>query len=946
MTIQRNRNRFATMLFSASLIAQLAVNEKIYARPTGQNAPQAGASILFKRSPEEVQTSPKKSGLFLAEKQSGERGADSATRPTNASPSEEPEENYQETETIVVTGSHIRGHVPAGVTVDIYTAEDLDRSGYATVHDFIATLPENFQGGGGNEDRSTGSLAASNQLGGSSVNLRGAGADSTLILLNGRRVPASGLDANFTDISTIPQTVIERVEILPDGASALYGSDAVGGVVNFILKKDFEGAETRFRYGLAPEGNVNEYRIAQTFGQSWNTGHFILNYEYYQRDHLRYKERSFTKSLDLRPYGGPDNRQFYSNPGNILDPSTFLPAFAIPQHQNGRSLDVSELNPGQINLMDRSDEDTILPKQERNSIFFSGEQKITDTVSVFAELRYSNRKAFHNDFSETTALFVPESNPFFIDPFGQGLTIVAYSFEPELGPIRFKSSVSTGAATAGTNIEIGTWQWQTYASAGQEKSRNRYKTINFERLDAALADPDPETAFNPFGDGRVNNPVTLNNLRQEITRRPKTRLVNAKTVFDGPLLSIKETEISLAVGGEYRWDQFKYNEVLFGEELSDSKLSRNIYSLFAEMFVPLVEDHSNLKLIDSLNLSISARYDKYSDFGSTTNPKIGITWKPASTLSLKASYGTSYRAPNLIEKTTTNNRIMIIRLNDPSSANGRTSAIVLTGNDPETKSENSESWTLGLNYRPEFIEGLSFDINYFNISYDDRITTPIGLSRALENDSLFKELIIRNPTQEQISLLCSSPDFESSTTQCLENFIGAIVDFRTQNFSKTKINGLDFLITYDSIIGSWQSTVGVQGTYLIDHKEKLGKNSPEIERVDTINHPIDFRLKAYLSVNNDGIGAFAAGYYSDGYKNNISQFQRTISSHVSFDASLFVLFSSKMKISRDAPFRLSLSVTNIFNNKPPYAENGFVAYDSDNFDPLGRVIAAELRVLW
>lgn len=244
---------------------------------------------------------------------------------------EKPEPENSDADTIVVTGTHIRGALAAGANVDIYDSKDIERSGYATVQEFISALPQNFQGGGGSEDFSEGGLTGSNVLGGSSVNLRGLGSDSTLVLINGRRPPTSGLRSDFVDISTIPQTAIARIEILPDGASALYGSDAVGGVVNFILRKDFDGAETRLRYGLATDGNVDEVRVAQALGRSWEGGHFLVGYEFYRREHLKYTDRSFTSTFDLRPIGGLDRRYITSNPGNILDLFTLMPVYAIPK---------------------------------------------------------------------------------------------------------------------------------------------------------------------------------------------------------------------------------------------------------------------------------------------------------------------------------------------------------------------------------------------------------------------------------------------------------------------------------------------------------------------------------------------------------------------------------------------------------------------------------------
>ena len=306
--------------------------------------------------------------------------ADTATASSAA-----PTDGASELKPITVTGTHIRGARAAGAQLEIYTREDLDRSGYATVQDFIHTLPQNFQGGGGSEDASTGTLGTSNHFSGSSINLRGLGADSTLVLLNGRRMPNAGLEGNFIDISLLPQAAIERIEILPDGASALYGSDAIGGVVNFIMRKDYSGAETRLRYGRATESNTDEYRLSQAFGGTWSSGHAFISYEFYRRDFLTYGDRDYARSLDLRSQGGADYRYTLSSPGNILDLATFQPAYAIPSGQDGRNLTVDDLLPNQTNYQDRNPRGSLLPKQTRHSLFASEEQSITDNITIFAD---------------------------------------------------------------------------------------------------------------------------------------------------------------------------------------------------------------------------------------------------------------------------------------------------------------------------------------------------------------------------------------------------------------------------------------------------------------------------------------------------------------------------------------------------------------------------------
>lgn len=855
-------------------------------------------------------------------------------------------EASSESNTIVVTGSHIRGTTAAGANVDIYDATQLERSGYATVQDFINTLPQNFQGGGGSEAFSPGGLAASNVLGGSSVNLRGLGADSTLVLINGRRPPASGLQSDFTDISSIPQTAVERIEILPDGASALYGSDAVGGVVNFILRKDFDGADTRLRYGFSPDGNVNEYRVAQAFGWRWDTGHVLASYEYYRRDRLRARDRSFTSTYDRRAIGGADLRPTTSNPGNIVDPLTFLPAYAIPTNQNGRELTVADLIPGKINRRDVLSETTILPEQNRHTGFLFAEQNLTDSFTVFAEARYSERKITSVAGPLTSYLFVPSTNPFFVDPFGSGYTVVSYSFEPEFGPARSSGRVKNGSFTGGAQVFLKEWRWETYLSYGFERSLFRSFTYDPILLNQALADPNPDTAFNPFGHGLVNNPDLISRLRQQTLDKPKSRLVNIRTVADGPLVNVNGNDISLAIGGEYIWDRHKYIASTGDNTDVDRNLKRRLSAVFSELHIPLIAENSDLPLAYSLELSAAVRYDHYSDFGGTTNPKFGMTWLPTPFMALKATYGTSYRAPNLVERLSGDNLASISLQPDVKSSNNLTNVLLLTGTAPDIDSEKAETWTIGFILDRSVLGGVNIEINYFSTIYKNRISRISDPSTALALDNVYSELVIRNPSQEQLSSICSGPTFEGDPDQCVPGLVGAIVDMRTQNMARNKVRGIDFDVNWNKTLGKGLVSVGVSGTYIIDYMFQITDLAPKQEQVNTVNNPIDFRSRGYLSYSGSGLGATLIMNYWDSYRNNLTSGRNIIKSHFTTDFNLNIQFNNLLQVDSSGQYGLNLSVINIFENDPPIADTGFAAYDSGNFGPLGQTISAEMRIKW
>jgi iron complex outermembrane receptor protein len=240
-------------------------------------------------------------------------------------------------EEIVVTGTHIAGDAPVGSPLNIITADDIANSGYSTIGDVIRSIPQSF-GGGVNPGvvGAVGTANSQNVSSASTVNLRGLGPDSTLTLVDGHRLAHDGF-ASAVDISALPLAAIERVEILSDGASAVYGSDAVAGVANFILKKDYDGAQVSARYGDATRGGAAENQESLLLGNNWSVGNILFNYEHYGQNRLYASDRAF-----------------------------------------------SEAAPAPTSL---------LPYQNRNSVFVSGRESPSDQVSVYLEALYTDRKA-------------------------------------------------------------------------------------------------------------------------------------------------------------------------------------------------------------------------------------------------------------------------------------------------------------------------------------------------------------------------------------------------------------------------------------------------------------------------------------------------------------------------------------------------------------------------
>jgi iron complex outermembrane receptor protein len=242
---------------------------------------------------------------------SGSSSGDSAALANQALPEKESKSPSSETERadlaeIIVTGTNIRGVTSSASPVQVFTRGDIDRTGLGTLQSFFEKLPQNFSSISENTISTVaGSTTSGNAAGASAINLRGLGSDSTLLLIDGHRVATGGINGDIADISLIPLSAVDRIEIVTDGASAIYGSDAVGGVVNVILRKDFDGAETRVRYGSVSDGGSHETQIGQTFGKTWSSGSAVLSYEFLDRTPLSAADREFTRTAieptDLLP---------------------------------------------------------------------------------------------------------------------------------------------------------------------------------------------------------------------------------------------------------------------------------------------------------------------------------------------------------------------------------------------------------------------------------------------------------------------------------------------------------------------------------------------------------------------------------------------------------------------------------------------------------------------
>jgi outer membrane receptor protein involved in Fe transport len=870
----------------------------------------------------------------------GSRPSDTTSARSNVS---ERAQDRIELEEIVVTGTHIRGASPIGSPLIVVSRAEIDASGRGRIQDFLETLPQNFSGSA-SEDANT-DAGARNMTRGQAIDLRGLGASSTLVLLNGRRMAPGGIEGAFADISSVPMAAIDRVEVLTDGASALYGADAIGGVVNFITKTDYSGAEITGRFANANE-NSNEEQVSVLGGTSWSAGgNAILSYQYYHRDPLEMGDTFYgSRNGDFRAFGGSDFRIPGGNPGLILD-SAGVPRYQIPQGQDGSNLTAADLIPITAPTSYRDDVTGIelLPEQESHNVFATISQPIGDRVRIFGQAHYSHRDmdlVFAEQFAQ---LSVPVTNAFYLNPFGTGPVRVNYSLSEDLGKQTQSSTTETYSGAVGTTVELG-GRWQVTGSVAYAREDNswRFNNLSSARLQAALTDANRQTALNVFGDGSHTNPQTLEAIRNTELANAEADVASVDIVADGPLFELPAGPVRLAVGAAYR------DEALMGARGNVApatgtftrglafvgEADRQVSAGFAEMVLPLARSAvSGLPLFEA---AVAGRYEDYSDFGSTFNPKVGLNFLPVEAVKLRASWGTSFRAPRLNEITPTA-RPSFAGLTsgpDPTSPTGTTSLYLLTGTTPSLTEETAEVWTAGFDLTSLLIEGLSFSATYFDIDYEDKIMSGGNGSNTLAQESRWRDVVTRNPTPEQLQAICNDPNIRRTAPCPLS--VGAIIDTRLRNLGGLRVRGTDFDIRQRLSLGETNLGFGLALTYVVDYETAGSSTSPFLDNVNTTGFPLRLRARGTANWERGSWRASASLNYANSYDDVVGN--RSVDAWTTVDFSVAYEFSVASMLGQGA---LQFAAINVLDEEPPFV-NATLGYDGTNASQVGRALSLTL----
>ena len=826
--------------------------------------------------------------------------------------------------------------------------EDIDRTGLPTVESLLRTLPQVFGGGPSADTLLIGREASTNSARGSGVNLRGLDAGATLVLLDGRRLAPSGTEGTFEDISNIPLSIIDHIDVLPDGASARYGADAIGGVVNFVTRTDFAGALTEARAGGVTSGSMDLRQASQLLGTRWDSGGALLAFEYFQQDALQARDR-WQETSNLTPYGGYDLDLPYGSPGNITLLNTGL-YWPLPRGQNGKSLTAADLTAGAPNLYDQDLGTEVTPYQRRLSVFGKANDRLTDNLDLFGEALFTHRNVSQITTSAyPLTVLVPVTNPFYVNPTGvPGPVTVLLGSTADFGPPVTENRVDTGNFTLGlTAAAAFGWTATAYVAYTFERQHELQEgAVNDAALSAALADPNPATAFNPFGDGSNTNPATLAAIGGNGVFDLDSTVRSVGFTAIGPLLALPGGRMQGTLGTEYRDQRFDSFAASPGAAVGASaELGRRIGAVFSEFRLPLLGPDNAIPLVRQFELSVGGRYEHYSDVGGHAVPKFGLLWAPVSAINLRGTWVKSFRPPNLPDRVASTSFSELLSLPDNASPSGQTTVLARFGTNPDLTSERARTWTLGLDLKPASIPGAGLSVTYFDITYEGRIDQA-ALGPNVLNDPQTAYLVNRNVTPALRQSACSAGTFLGAPSNCLNAPIGAIVDNRLQNIAELKTRGIDTLgrYTLDGRMGKLQ--LGLNGTYLFNYSQAVSPDAPLIDLVSTQNNPINLRVRASASWGLRGFGAAAFVNYDNHYRDTASVPSRTVDSWTTMDLQLSYATRADAR-EWLSNMQVTLSAQNVFNTLPPFLNNTVgVGYDQENADLTGRIVSLDVRKQW
>jgi iron complex outermembrane recepter protein len=859
-----------------------------------------------------------------------------------------PDEDLSE---VVVTGSRVRGAVaPVGSSLIQLDRTEIEASSAMTTDRLLQELPQVFDLGVSENSRAQAG-GAGNIVYANSINLRGIGPNATLTLLDGHRMTSN---TRSVSPSVIPTLGLERIEVVADGSSAIYGSDAIAGVVNLIPRRNLDGAEVSARYGRSEDGEFDELLAGFAAGKIWNTGQFMVAYEHVDRSNLSGDNRDFFTGNQTAS-GGRDYRVTTCSPGTITAGGI---NYAIPGNVTPGT--AYALIPGTANRCDQIVGQDLFPESKYDSANSTFNQKIGDLVTVFADGFFSKRDYTRLPAFATATLTVPSTNAFFVRPpgFAGSSYTLGYNFMDDL-PINTQTGYTQSwEVTPGVRVKLShDWEVEALFTYGQTHDEaNSYYGTNNAALNAALASNDPATAFDPYGLHRTSQ-ATRDLIANQIFLAPTIgRFTGYEARVNGGLFDLPGGEVKLAAG---------YEGQDLGVSLGSARgnptvpiafrdFSRRVDSFYGELLVPLVGNANHMTGIHSLDLDVAVRYDDYSDVGSTTNPKYGVSWAPIQGLNIRGSYGTSFRAPQFAEIYGNSNNLFQQNYQNP--AGGPTlPGSALSGANLDLAPETATTWSVGADWQAT--DHLHLSLTRWDVNYKNQVAAQLSNLTILNQESQFAGTgIILHGTAARdrvLALLAAGILPVGSFPGGSANNVNLFVDGRNQNLGKSHTTGYDFAANYSVDMDSHGSLLfGLSGMYISDYEVAVTTLAPPVDKLNKIFNPLKFKGRATVDWNLQPFRARLAVTHVGSYTNDAITPNEGVSSYTPVDLAVYWDFGKSGSNSfLGSALTLGLEMNNVLDTDPPYVNlapngNGSGGYDATAANPIGRQYALSVRMKW
>ena len=861
----------------------------------------------------------------------------------NAVPAAEAAEAAEE-EVIIVTGSRLRGATPVGSTVISLGRDTIENSAAVTTDRLIKEIPQNFDLGVSENSRAQ-SGGSGNITYGNSVNLRGIGPYATLVLIDGHRVVNN---SRSTDPSVIPTLGLERVEVVADGASAVYGSDAVAGVVNLVPRRNLDGVEAFARVGIAEEGDFTEKALGAAIGHVFDRGQIMLAYEHVERSNLSGDDRDFFVS-DQRPFGGNDYRSTRCSPGTIRagTSSYAIPAGGVTQATAG------SLAAGTVNLCNDLTGQDLFPEQSYDSVNGTATFDVTDWLSFFADGFYSKRDFYRRGAFPATTITVPSTNAFFVQPPGFTGTsyTIDYSFRDDLPAGDTSGSAESWQITPGVRIDLP-FGWQLEGLIGYGETHDfsgSYTGINNTALNTARRSSDPATAFDPYGLGRTSQAV-LDNIADQIFLAPTDGTLTAyEARANGGLFDLPGGEVKLAVGYERQEFEVDLGSARGGPTtpITFRNFERTVDSVYGEVFVPIFGAGNAMPGFYRLELNAAVRHDRYSDVGETTNPKFGVNWSPIPWLRLRGSWGTSFRAPTLPEIYGNSNNLFTQNYQNPAGG-PPLQGLALSGPNLDLGPETATTWSVGADI--DAVDNLRLGITYWDVNYENQVLANLSNLAILNQEAQYAGtgIILRGAeaAARVAELTASGVVILGAPAQPIQLF----VDGRSQNLGVSITRGIDVFADYDLSLGEDRLNFNASATYLTDYRVAVTPTAPLLDQRNLIFRPLKFKARASVAWLHGPMTARLVATHIGGYTNDAIVPNEQVDSYTPIDLQLsWTAGGDGEGLLGGGEATFGIEVRNLFDTDPPYVNiapsgNGSGGYDATAASPVGRMFAVSARL--